>query len=419
MSGWISRLAADSAGALSWPVWLAAGGLLFVLPGWMLLAATWPGWKRLHFWARLGLSCSAGAAVYPLLLELAWLAGVQPGPALAWLPPGLAAAAAVWRGWARRSRPGGSAAAWRALWPGRLQPEALNVLVTGIVVAWVIVSRVWAIQGLVFPLWGDSYQHTMITQLLLDHGGLFASWMPYAELSTFTYHFGFHSLAAAFAWFSRLSAVQSVQVTGQIVNLMAVLSLFPLAARVGGSPWAGTAAVLAAGLVFKQPMFYTNWGRYPQLTGQVILPLLLLLIWTLARRGRPAWRPVLLSWICLAGLALTHYRILIFLLPFYPLALLLRRSPSAGLLRRLAHLGLAAVGGGLLFLPWFLHTSNGQILNILDNQLSSSTLPPSSLHEASRGLAIILDYYPAWLLIGVGLALAGLAWRRQALALAL
>ena len=50
------------------------------------------------------------------------------------------------------------------------------------------------------PLWGDSQQHSTIVQLILDHGGLFDDWAPYADIQSLTYHFGFHAFAASIAW---------------------------------------------------------------------------------------------------------------------------------------------------------------------------------------------------------------------------
>ena len=91
------------------------------------------------------------------------------------------------------------------------------LVVMGLAVAvLVILTRLWPVRSLEMPMLGDSYQHSMITQLLLDNGGLFDSWQPYAELSTFTYHFGFHAAAAAFAWISRLPAPQAMQAVGRV-----------------------------------------------------------------------------------------------------------------------------------------------------------------------------------------------------------
>jgi hypothetical protein len=97
------------------------------------------------------------------------------------------------------------------------------------------------------------------TQLLLDHGGLFTRWAPYAPISSFTYHFGFHSAVAALAWLTGWSASQAVLWGGQILNALATLSLYPLAVRLAdGSRWAGAVAVLLPALLWPMPMFYVN-----------------------------------------------------------------------------------------------------------------------------------------------------------------
>ena len=79
-------------------------------------------------------------------------------------------------------------------------------------------TRFWAVRRLAAPMWGDAYQHTMIAQLLVDHGGLFNSWAPYASLQSFTYHFGFHSAVAVFHWVTSLSLPQATLWTGQILT---------------------------------------------------------------------------------------------------------------------------------------------------------------------------------------------------------
>ena len=75
--------------------------------------------------------------------------------------------------------------------------------------------RLYVVRDLPAGLWGDSYHHTMITQLLLDNHGLFSSWQPYAPLETFTYHYGFHANAALLSWLTGLDSARSVVLAGQ------------------------------------------------------------------------------------------------------------------------------------------------------------------------------------------------------------
>jgi hypothetical protein len=93
----------------------------------------------------------------------------------------------------------------------------------------------------------------MIAQILVDHEGLFETWSPYAELIGLNYHFGFHTIVAVFHWITGMSLPQATLVTGQLLNVMAVVALYPLATRLGRNQLAGVIAVLVAGLVAPMP----------------------------------------------------------------------------------------------------------------------------------------------------------------------
>ncbi|MBE9470936.1 MAG: hypothetical protein IMY75_02325, partial [Chloroflexi bacterium] len=246
----LGRAAVDGLGLLG------VVGLLYVVPGWALLAWLWSG-ERLSWAERLGIAAGLSLALYPLLFLWTDLVGLHLGPLYAWLPAvgGLAALAWHHRGW--RPRKG-----WEALrqWvrSEALWPDLALMMVLGLVFG----VRLLVVRTLDAPMWGDSYQHTMIAQLMVDHGGLFDSWEPYAPLRSFTYHFGFHAAMAAFHWLTRMEMVQTVLWGAQILNALAVLALYPLAARVSGNRWAGVGATLVAGLLSPMPMFYVNWGRY-------------------------------------------------------------------------------------------------------------------------------------------------------------
>ncbi|MEM4655092.1 MAG: hypothetical protein QXL34_06370 [Thermosphaera sp.] len=126
--------------------------------------------------------------------------------------------------------------------------------------------RFYAIRSLPLPMWGDSVHHTLIVQLLLDNGGLFESWQPYAEMESLTYHFGFHAIVAVFAMLSGLDSARATLIMGQFLNVFAVLSLAPLAWKISnGNRWATIVSWLFAGFISFMPTYYTNWGRYTQL----------------------------------------------------------------------------------------------------------------------------------------------------------
>lgn len=479
--------------ALGWLGLLLAGALIYIIPGWALLQRFQPGWMRLPWEVRLGLAAGLSLAVYPLLTLWTGLVSLRLGALTAWLPGGLGLAYLIWRIWVTRPR-----LAWREVRASSLALAGLTLLIFGV--------RFWGVRLLAMPLWGDSYQHTMMTQLLVDHGGLFDSWAPYAPLTTFTYHFGFHIQAAALHWVTGLPAAQAVLWSGQLLNGLAVLALIPLAYWIYPGRWSGPAVALAAGLISLYPGFYTNWGRYTQLSGQVILPAAVVLsAWALEaalpnNRDRRASQPnpqpasqstsqpgnhdhadpqtgdekatwlailgrYLPAWIALAGLALSHYRVLIFGVLFFPAwwcfdlirnlfevrrrrttapqpseaparlpddpageaqageaqvgeaqvgetqagasthpknrLSALTRALSSGLVKILL-IGLPA---GLLFLPWFLHVFSGNILGIIFNFLQAPAAPQRA-SGIDPVLASAFTYLPAgiWLLAGSALA---------------
>ena len=70
---------------------------------------------------------------------------------------------------------------------------------------------------------------------------------------------------------------QAVLLFGQMVNAATVPVAYLLAQRLTGRAWAGVLAALVTGLVSLMPAYYGNGGRYAQLAGQLILPVLMIL----------------------------------------------------------------------------------------------------------------------------------------------
>ena len=281
----------------------------------------------------------------------------------------------------------------------------------------IIVSRFWVIRSLEIPLYGDSHQHTMITHLIIENKGLFDSWEPYANLSTFTYHFGFHAVSAVFYWISGISVEKSIIWTGQLLNIFAIIGLYPLTYRITKNRWSGVIAVLIAGLLSPMPMSYVNWGRYTQLAGQAILPAAIWTIWSILDKPFPDWQKIQwwrkyfeirnltlnyaslsVAWLTLGGIALTHYRILILVILFFPAYILinLSRKMFFGIIGRVGWIG---VGAAILSLPWFVQVFGGKLLKIFSVQMT--TLPPegSSSSELFVGLDNISTYLPLFIWI--------------------
>jgi hypothetical protein len=282
-----------------WLLWLAEGAFVYVLPGWALLSWFWAGWGRLGWGEKLGLAGGFSLALYPLLLLWTDLMGLHLGTLNVWVLPLLGLALLGWKTYRKQKsdRPGSNLTAERgpieseerlAEEPAAIEERAATAadVAFAIILVLLIASRLWPIRNLAAPLWGDSYQHSMMAQLLLDKGGLFRSWLPYEPYDSLTVQYGFPAAAATFSWLTGLGVRQSVLVAGQLVNVLAVLGLVPLAVRLAnGQRWAGVGALLVGGLLVATPALYLNWGRYAQLAGQAILPVALWLLWGVVENG--------------------------------------------------------------------------------------------------------------------------------------
>lgn len=332
---------------------MAAAGFLYVLPGWALLRAFGPA-AGLDWKMKAGLAPALSLPVYPLLYLAAKLAQVPVTGPLLLLPGALGAAGLVWMN--RGFLADGTKSRGKILSALRTRPASDSVYFI-VLLAVVFISRMIAVRGLAAPSWGDSVHHTMIVRLLIENQGLFSSWAPYAPMTTFTYHFGFHSAVAAWSFAAGVPAIQAVLAAGQVLNALAVLVLYPVGVRLGRSAWAGIGTVAVAGLFSVMPGFSVNWGRYTQLSSLVVIPVL---IWFLDVFWRDPRRPkagtVGLLSLLLAGVFMAHYRVAVISLSAvaaWTLRALWERRKSLGeWWFRLLRLIFAGLGAVVLISPW-------------------------------------------------------------------
>lgn len=269
--------------------------------------------------------------------------------------------------------------------------------------------RLGDVQGLTVPLWGDSLHHTMITTIIVNTGRVPTGYLPYVPVDTFTYHFGFHTLAAVFAQLTSSQAPYAVLLTGQALNITTLAVAYLLNRQLFGSRLAGLGAALITGFISIMPAFYVNWGRYTQLSGQVLLPVALVF---LVRAMNARWKrsDLALCALCVAGLVVVHYRILIFF-GLFAISLALWqlimgwgdwRAVIASWAR-----GVGAVGAGLLLtLPWiinlvvnYLPVLTSHLRTVTPDYLADYNNPGSISYYTGRAL-------PALALVGL---IAGIA----------
>lgn len=391
----------------SWLGFLAIAIFLYVFPGLALLTLLWRDGPRVSWGEKLGLAIGISVALYPLLLLWTHLVGLQLGALYAWIPPLASLAFLVWHH--RKLRLASlinSLRAWRR--SDSFLPDAVLIFL----IVLIVFTRFWVIRTLDVPMWGDSYQHTMIAQLIVDNGGLFDSWQPYAPYDTFTVQFGFPVTASLLSWIMKMNSALSIITMGQIINSLAVFTLYPLAARLAdGNRWAGVGALLIAGLLSPMPSYYVNWGRYAQLAGQLILPVSLWLVWGAIESSDRSWRKIALAGAVLVGMTLTYYRMPFYYVPFI-LTLLFVRGLTVWKLdiRRwssdLSTLVLVAVVAVILFLPWMINIPRGNLQGAVEDGVINAT-PLENVLSDYRAWIDITYYVPLLLLVS---ALAGLIW---------
>ncbi len=397
------------------PLTALAFGLLLVLPGLALLRLFWP--ESLALAERVALAIGLSCAMIPLLLLLSLPFGIRWNGWLAWGWLILAAAILIW--------PTRKASGPAATTPPqqRLQPPQNEALLLTLITIAALVIQLYAVRDLPTGMWGDSYQHTVMAQLIAEHGGIFSSWQPYAPLATFTYHFGFHSTVAWLNWLSDTPTTQGLLIVGQVQSALAAPMLYLFTHRLTGNGRAALWAAIVAAFVSAMPAYYVNWGRYTQLAGQTILPATGVIWMALidaateprVARGKVA-RLIMLATIITAGLALTHYRVAVFAACFvvaYAIAALAARVRSWSEMVWLVGAG-AATGGLTLIViaPWLIRMREGALLRIgqqfLANNIgaeNTNTLPPWS--------DILTLYTKPYLLILTLIGVIMLTRRRQ------
>jgi hypothetical protein len=212
--------------------------------------------------------------------------------------------------------------------------------------------RLAQIGDLVLPAWVDAVHHTAIIRLLVEQGTLPAT---YAPDTPFFYHWGFHAIVTWSAWLLHqtepLPLAQLVLHLGQLFNLLTVLLVYTGARLLIGSPRAGFYAALLVGVVSWFPMYYVAWGRYTELVGLLLAPVLLYQIWCLRRQPTPGM--IGLVALLAGGLFLIHVRVTVFVLVFCLLLTLwhLARRDWQALRSWLLARSLAAI----LVAPWLNH----------------------------------------------------------------
>ena len=391
----------------TWLMWLLAAIYLFLIPGYGLLLLFRKSTSDWPLLVKVSGSVAISVSLYPVLMLLTRIIKLQLGVYYAIFPGAVGVIYLVVR-WYRAGRP-----LPKFSFKHPFKVNDIPTITSAIVILVIIFTRFWAIRALPLPMWGDTIHHTMIAQLMLDNGGLFDSWRPYAELLSMNYHFGFHSAVAVFAWLTGATSPEATLAVGQLMNIFAVIGIYGLAWKMAKrNRWAGIFALVVAGLISFLPMFYVNWSRYTQLAGQVVLPFLILATWEAVENATYSPTEAILIGFLAAGLALTHYRVAVFFLAFVPI-LMIAYIRKDNWRSQAAIWGTAGGAGALFILPWFLKIYGGRLFNHMSQQVTTPAGSVGDFTQQYNSIGYFTNYMPAYLWLILLLAIIYGLWRKE------
>src|SRR5439155_13556499 len=100
-----------------------------------------------------------------------------------------------------------------------------------------------------------------ITTIIAQTGQVPTSYQPFVPVNTFTYHFGFHTLAAVLSQLTGATPEDAVLVMGQVLIVLAIPVAYLFGRTLFESEIAGLVSALITGFISAMPSYYVNWGR--------------------------------------------------------------------------------------------------------------------------------------------------------------
>jgi hypothetical protein len=379
---------------------------VLLLPGWLLLDGLGLA-DRFDGGEKLALSIGFSLSSIPLLMLWTTTLGLHWSRPVVILGALILAAATIWRLWKK----------WTAF---HITPIGLGL--AGILLLSLGVRQAMA-RDLAAPAWVDSVHHALITNLIEVNGGFPPSYAPYVNMPADQYHSGYHSTLAVFQWLSGLELPEAMLLYGNVLNALAVLSVYLFTTTLTRSRPAGLIAALVTGLVTPMPAYYTSWGRYTELAGLLILPAVLALAVTAieAENQKPGYKVLLLACLSFTGLLLVHYRVFAFLailLAAYIVSqVTLSRDKNLSLGKKVLWLGSVIVSGCfVLALPWIIPN----ISRTVPFAMQAADSPPAKLFGDFTWsfLRAALGKYSLWA-AGLGLLVAMVRLKRFTITLVL
>ncbi|MEM8858342.1 MAG: hypothetical protein AAGD96_08480 [Chloroflexota bacterium] len=213
---------------------------------------------------------------------------------------------------------GWGAVIFKKIQSGEYRSPSLNYVFLLIFLAVIFSLRLLAIRDQAFLPWVDSSRHALITAIMRDNGQFLSTYEPYLPVSWSGYHYGFHTLSAGVSLLlgDRVQLPDLLLVTMQLLSTLVCLAVYAGSQLLTRSRTASWVAMFMVGLPFLFPAYYTTWGRLTQISGMLVLPVLIGLLVKLSWADKRNTNLILVLALLTAGLFLLHARLFFYFIPF-------------------------------------------------------------------------------------------------------
>lgn len=282
--------------------------IILLIPGWTILAVSgyWKRWEPLQRWF---LAISLSVAFYPVLFYSARfvLPQLQIGRYKLALLLIIFMGLVVWK--------------FKDNWREHFQIGKWNFLILGILIA-TIYTRLLPVHLYPYLAGDDSLHHTLLTEMTAESGKLPNSLAPYDPVTLEHYHLGLYALTAPLKMLADIPADKALLWMAQFLNGLCGIGVF-LFLEKKVSRFAGIIGMVVAGLISPFPAWYINWGRFTQLSAQMILLPAIIVTWDLVSNSLnpeneqkdKRYTYLLIAALINAGVCLLHFRVAMFMLP--------------------------------------------------------------------------------------------------------
>lgn len=284
--------------------------LMLLLPGWVLMSINqyWKRWDTLQRWF---LALSLGVATYPVIYYLTRT--IFPGVRIGfWKIISLLIISCIVILWQ-----------FGKYYREQFRIAPLDLCTVGLLILILLIRFIIADKH-PYLAGDDSLHHTLLTEITSRTGILPQTLKPYFDTPLDHYHLGLYSLTAPLRLLTGIRSDQALLWMSQFLNGIAGIGTYLILSKLVTKK-AAIGGLALIGLFSVFPNFYVNWGRFTQLSGQVVLLPAAIMYWehleelkqqnTGQKKREFDWAAVFLIAFIVGATCFLHFRVAVLLLP--------------------------------------------------------------------------------------------------------